>query len=144
MSEFLTTEQVARITKLSTTTVIRKFSQLPGVVNLGSDETLHKRRFGVFRYPRHVIEKRLGHALEVSPAEAGPQRRRQKNWEMEATFELAKRMKENLPDDINDPTHRKVVERIASNVRVLMLVKREEWSQVELPEELPQIDEGDE
>jgi hypothetical protein len=57
ISEFLTPTDVAKILKISTDGVIRKFADRPGVVDLGSDETRYKRRYRVLRIPRESLEK---------------------------------------------------------------------------------------
>jgi hypothetical protein len=57
--EYLTVAQVATILNVSTDTVIRKFGGQPGVLDLGSPETTHKRRYRVLRIPRHVLNRIL-------------------------------------------------------------------------------------
>lgn len=57
--EYLTVAQVAAILHVSTDTVIRKFGNQPGVVDLGSPEMQHKRRYRVLRIPRHVLNRVL-------------------------------------------------------------------------------------
>ena len=49
MSELLKVATVAAILKVSPDTVVRRFSKVKGVVNLGSEETRGKRRYGVRR-----------------------------------------------------------------------------------------------
>jgi hypothetical protein len=55
--ELLTVRQAAEILKLSTDSVSRKFADLPGVINLGSEESFSKRRYNVLRIPRSVLER---------------------------------------------------------------------------------------
>jgi len=57
--EYLTVTQVATILNISTDTVIRKFGDEPGVINLGTPEMQHKRRYRVLRIPRHVLNRVL-------------------------------------------------------------------------------------
>jgi hypothetical protein len=57
ISGFLTPSEVAKILKISTDGVLRKFSDRPGVLDLGSEETRFKRRYRVLRIPREVLEK---------------------------------------------------------------------------------------
>jgi hypothetical protein len=53
----LTVAEVAKILKLSTDSVSRKFAEIPGVINLGSEESFSKRRYNVLRIPRSVLER---------------------------------------------------------------------------------------
>jgi hypothetical protein len=55
--EYLTVEEVASILKVSTDTVIRKFENRPGVLDLGSGEGRFKRRYRVLRIPRETLEQ---------------------------------------------------------------------------------------
>ena len=55
-SEFLTTSEVAAVLKISRYTVVRKFADLPGVVNLGHPSQLHCRRYRQLRIPRQTLE----------------------------------------------------------------------------------------
>ena len=57
ISEFLTPSEIAKILKISTDGVIRKFADRPGVVDLGREETRFKRRYRVLRIPREALEK---------------------------------------------------------------------------------------
>jgi hypothetical protein len=57
--EYLTVTQVAAILKVSTDSVLRKFGEQPGVIDLGTPETNRKRRYRVLRIPRHVLDRVL-------------------------------------------------------------------------------------
>lgn len=57
--ELLTVREVADRLKLSPDAVTARFESLPGVLNLGSPETRHKRRYSVLRIPRAVLERYL-------------------------------------------------------------------------------------
>lgn len=57
--EYLTVTQIAEILNVSTDTVIRKFGNEPGVIDLGSPETTHKKRYRMLRIPRHVLNRVL-------------------------------------------------------------------------------------
>jgi hypothetical protein len=59
MPEMLTPREVAQILKVSVDTVIRRFGDMPGTINLGSEETFGKRRYRLLRIPRPVLEKFL-------------------------------------------------------------------------------------
>jgi hypothetical protein len=52
-----TPAEVATMLKVSTDTVMRKFSDRPGVIDLGSPERGTKRRYRTIRIPRDVFEK---------------------------------------------------------------------------------------
>jgi hypothetical protein len=57
ITEYLTPAEVAAILKVSTDTVIRKFENRPGVLNLGTDESRFKRKYRTLRIPRQVLEQ---------------------------------------------------------------------------------------
>lgn len=57
--EYLTVTQVATILNISTDSVIRRFGDQTGVIDLGSPERLHKRRYRVLRIPRYVLNRFL-------------------------------------------------------------------------------------
>ncbi|MFL6437707.1 MAG: hypothetical protein ACJ71Q_09020 [Terriglobales bacterium] len=42
---------------MSIDTVLRRFENFPGVIDLGSEETLRKRRYRVLRIPREAVQK---------------------------------------------------------------------------------------
>jgi hypothetical protein len=54
---FYTAREVAAILKISTDSVIRKFSDVAGVIDLGSPETGKKRQYRVLRIPREALER---------------------------------------------------------------------------------------
>jgi hypothetical protein len=54
---FYTAGEVAAILKISTDSVIRKFSDVPGVIDLGSPEKGKKRQYRVLRIPREALER---------------------------------------------------------------------------------------
>ena len=56
-SEYLTVEQVATILQVSTNTALRRFGNMEGVIDLGTPETLHKRRKRILRIPRQTLER---------------------------------------------------------------------------------------
>lgn len=58
-SELLTVKEVAAILKLSPAAITRRFESLPGVLNLGSEETRRKRRYSLLRIPRPVLDRYL-------------------------------------------------------------------------------------
>ena len=56
-TEFLTPAEVAKILKVTPTAVIQRFADLPGVVDLGTPERMHKRRKRIIRIPRSVLNQ---------------------------------------------------------------------------------------
>ena len=54
---FYTVGEIAEILKVSTDTVTRMFEDEPGVVDLGSPEKSHKRRYRVLRIPQAVFHR---------------------------------------------------------------------------------------
>jgi hypothetical protein len=59
-TQFYTVAEAAKILKVSRDTITRLFADEPGVVDLGSPERLHKRRYRVLRIP-HAIFNRMIH-----------------------------------------------------------------------------------
>ncbi len=57
--EYLTVTQVAAILNVSTDTVIRRFGNESGVIDLGSPEAQRKRRYRLLRIPRYVLNRVL-------------------------------------------------------------------------------------
>jgi hypothetical protein len=55
--EFLTVRQVSELLQVSDETVLRRFGELPGVLDLGSEEKMHKRRYRVLRIPKATLER---------------------------------------------------------------------------------------
>ncbi len=133
MSELLSAVEVAAILKCSPDTVARKFSKLPGVVDMGSPENLkkHKRRYRVLRIPKATLEKYLtekaGHPVTVSSIKLGTKRKKKGDtWEETA----AQRLATAIADNSDEATSRKTFERIARNARTLSFVPRDEWADV--------------
>jgi hypothetical protein len=62
--QFYTVAEAAAILKVSTDKITRMFEHEPGVVDLGSPEKLHKRRYRVLRIP-HAVFNRVIHKLRV-------------------------------------------------------------------------------
>jgi Fic family protein len=63
--EFFTLDEIAKLLKVSRETVSRHFENEPGVIDLGSPERRHKRRYRVLRIPATVLNRFL-HAKRVS------------------------------------------------------------------------------
>ena len=62
--QFYTVAEAAKILKVSRDTIAKMFSDQPGVVDLGSPERLHKRRYRVLRIPYSVFNRVL-HQMRV-------------------------------------------------------------------------------
>jgi hypothetical protein len=57
--DFLTVSEVAAILRVSPDTVIRRFTDEAGVIDIGFPESNRKRRYRVLRIPRYVLERVL-------------------------------------------------------------------------------------
>jgi hypothetical protein len=57
--EFFTVDEVAKMLKLCRDAVSRRFEKEPGVIDLGSSERLHKRRYRVLRIPAAALNRFL-------------------------------------------------------------------------------------
>jgi hypothetical protein len=57
--QFYTVVEAAEILKVSRDTITKMFEDQPGVVDLGSPERLHKRRYRVLRIPHSVFNRVL-------------------------------------------------------------------------------------
>ncbi len=65
-TEYLTVTQVAAILNISTDSVIRRFGDQPGVIDLGTPDRLHKRRYRVLRVPRRTNTLEWGAPLRTT------------------------------------------------------------------------------
>ena len=55
--QFYTPKEVSEILKTSTDTIMRKFSDYPGVIDIGTAESGHRRRYRTLRIPKEVLER---------------------------------------------------------------------------------------
>lgn len=62
--QFYTVAEAAKILKVSRDTITKMFADQPGVLDLGSPERLHKRRYRVLRIP-HAVFNRVLHQRRV-------------------------------------------------------------------------------
>ena len=62
--QFYTVAEAAKILKVSRDTITKMFADQPGVVDLGSPERVHKRRYRVLRIP-HAVFNRVIHTRRV-------------------------------------------------------------------------------
>ena len=60
--EYLSPKEIADLLKVSVDTVVRRFENRPGVLDLGSPESRFTRRYRVLRIPRPVFEAYLNEA----------------------------------------------------------------------------------
>src|SRR5262245_58926610 len=115
MSELLTVAEVASVLKCSDDAVVRRFSKIEGVIDLGRAESKHKRRYRVLRIPKAVVEKYLagkaGHPVRVEVPPRPERRRLSNNWKNLAVLNLAKIGKQNRCVD------KKMFKRIAEHAR---------------------------
>ena len=59
LNTLYTPREVATMLKVSTDTVMRQFSTVAGVIDLGSPESARKRRYRTLRIPAPVLDKFL-------------------------------------------------------------------------------------
>jgi len=59
LTTFYTPREVATMLKVSTDTILRQFSNVAGVIDLGSPESGSKRRYRTLRIPAPILEKYL-------------------------------------------------------------------------------------
>lgn len=59
VERYYSPEEIAELLNVSTDTVLRRFSSEQGVVDLGSPEKMHKRRYRVLRIPESVLVRYL-------------------------------------------------------------------------------------
>jgi hypothetical protein len=57
--EFFTVDEIAKMLKISSDTIRRRFENEPGVIDLGAAERRHKRRYRVLRIPASVLHRFL-------------------------------------------------------------------------------------
>jgi hypothetical protein len=129
MSELMTVRDVAAVLKCSEDAVVRRFAKLPGVIDLGREETRNKRRYRVLRIPKALLEKYLstkaGHPVRVTVPERAERRRKSPKWEDKAILNLAKAGLQ------NDCKERVTFRRIANRARVLAHhVPQNRWSEI--------------
>lgn len=143
MSELLTVAEVASVLKCSDDAVVRRFSKMPGVIDLGRAETKNKRQYRVLRIPKAVVEKFLstkaGHPVRIEVPPRPERRRQSNNWKNLALLNLAKIAKQNNCED------RKVFQEIARHARWLVAsIPGEYWAELCSPENSMLWDDEDE
>ena len=57
LPRLLTVAEVAATLSVSDDTVLKQFGALPGVIDIGTSETLHKRRKRILRIPQRTLER---------------------------------------------------------------------------------------
>ena len=128
MSELLTVSEVATVLKCSKDTVVRRFSKVKGVIDLGVGETRNKRRYRVLRIPASVVEGHLaklgGATVKIQLPDKAERRRRSATWENRAILNLAKAAKQ------NSCTDKETYRRIAERARLLTSVPEDRWGEI--------------
>lgn len=131
MSDLLTIAQVAALLQVSPDTVMRRFSRVKGVVDIGSPESPKRRRYRVLRIPRVVIERwALEHGGRITvpqlvpvpalKAESGTPK--QTPAEDELIRDLA------IVANQHGQDARKTLERIARRAKTLTFVPPDRWA----------------
>ena len=59
LERYYTPQEVAVMLKVSVDTVLRRFSEVEGVIDFGSSEKMHKRRYRLLRIPESVLNRFL-------------------------------------------------------------------------------------
>src|SRR2546426_9965842 len=95
VSELLTVAQVAFVLKCSEDTVVRRFEERTGVIDLGTaGNGRRNRRYRVLRIPKTVVEKylvgRSGSAVTIEGTPCPEQRRKRPKWEKHSLLKLGK------------------------------------------------------
>ena len=130
MSELLTVSQVAIVLQVSPDTVVRRFSKVKGVIDLGTSETRSKRRYRVLRIPVAVVEGHLaklsGTAVKIELPERAERRRKSARWEDRAIRNLAKAGLQNGIAASDKVTYQRVAER----ARLLTHVPENRWGDI--------------
>jgi predicted transcriptional regulator len=131
MSELMTVREVATVLKCSEDAVSRRFTKLPGVIDLGQAETRTKRRYRVLRIPKAVVEdylsRKAGKTVHVDVPPRPERKRRNQNWEDQAILNLAKAAVHN---DCKGFPHRKTFQRIANRAQALSMLSEELWAEI--------------
>jgi hypothetical protein len=142
MSELLTVSEVAAVLKCSEDTVVRRFSKVRGVIDLGTAESRNKRRYRVLRIPAAVVEKHLaelgGTTVKIELPDKAERRRRSANWVNRAILNLAKAAK------LNGCTDKKAMVRMAERARLLAVhVPETDWADCDWSSDLTDNEEYD-
>jgi hypothetical protein len=128
----LTVAEVASVLKCSDDAVVRRFSRIPGVIDLGRAETKTKRQYRLLRIPKAVLESFLaakaGHPVRIEVPPRPERRRRSDTWENRATLNLAKA---GLQNGATDKTHKADYLRMADRAAYLArAIPEADWAEV--------------
>jgi hypothetical protein len=133
VSELLTVSEVAEILGVGYDTVVRRFSKVKGVIDLGSPETPKRRRYRVLRIPKSVVEKFLlarGGSVEIEMPARPPKASKKKvlntlPTEDELVRQLATITKQHGAEA------QKTLDKIAERARLLTAhVPEDRWSEI--------------
>ena len=137
MSELLTVAQVAALLQVSPETVMRRFSGVKGVIDIGSAETPKRRRYRVLRIPRTIVEKwaiHHGGRTVVEPTPAAPAKSLKSG--ISPTPEELTRTEDALTRDLalvasqHGDAARKTLNRIHSRAKTLSFLPQDQWQDV--------------
>ena len=131
MSDLLTVKEVAALLNCSEETVARRFSDETGVIDLGSGETMRRRRYRVLRIPTSVVEKylrkrggRVTVPLRATPTEKKKPKTSLALDEDELVRQLAAVTRQ------SGLKARKTLDDIAERARILTLIPEDRWSEI--------------
>jgi hypothetical protein len=135
MSELLTVAEVATVLKCSEDTVVRRFSRVKGVIDLGTGESRSKRRYRVLRIPVAVVEGHLaklsGTSVKIELPDKAERRRKSASWINRAILNLAKAAKQ------NSCTDKKTLVRMAERARLLAQhVPEKDWRECDWSDDI--------
>ena len=131
MSDLLTISEVAQILGVSDDTVIRRFSKVKGVIDLGSPETPKRRRYRVLRIPKSVVEKFLltrGGPVNITTP-ARPSRRKAPASDVSLDEDGLVRQLASVRKQCGAEAQ-KTMDKIAERARLLTFVPQSQWADV--------------
>ncbi|MFZ0806646.1 MAG: helix-turn-helix domain-containing protein [Candidatus Sulfotelmatobacter sp.] len=133
MSDLLTVSEVAEILGVGYDTVVRRFSKVKGVIDLGSPETPKRRRYRVLRIPKSVIEKFLlarGGSVDIETPARPPKASKKKVSNTPPTEDELVRQLATITKQHGAETQ-KTLDKIAERARLLAAhVPEDRWSEI--------------
>ncbi len=133
MSDLLTVSEVAEILGVGYDTVVRRFSKVKGVIDLGSPETPKRRRYRVLRIPKSVVEKFLlarGGSVEIETPARPPKASKKKVLNTPPTEDELVRQLATITKQHGAETQ-KTLDKIAERARLLTAhVPEDRWSEI--------------
>lgn len=132
MSELLTVAQVAALLQVSTDTVMRRFSGVKGVIDIGSKETPKRRQYRVLRIPRTIVEKwaiQHGGQISLAPAPAKPKSGKRPDPQLKQTEDSILRELALAASQHGDAA-RKTLNKIHARAKTLTFLPPDQWAEV--------------